>query len=226
MTPWWMFYSWINQWPVSNSKYRLTFQLQRDSMKWKMTPWMICSSPTLHPPHSRHQVAKGECGKRHSWGNMAADTYMALTDLFCRLYFPFFLSCKHSRAFLLSLVCSRDWDLGEAGWYDNHQWHVLWPPEMCGGGGARSSHCSLPALALSPSLTVHHQLFRYYKIPGKRYWYVCLLISLIIDDDSMKYFLHCACKSNCQNKSQQVVFLYPGRTLRAILCGKYTGSGF
>lgn len=135
MTPWWMFYSWINQWPVSNSKYRLTFQLQRDSMKWKMTPWMICSSPTLHPPHSRHQVAKGECGKRHSWGNMAADTYMALTDLFCRLYFPFFLSCKHSRAFLLSLVCSRDWDLGEAGWYDNHQWHVLWPPEMCGGLG-------------------------------------------------------------------------------------------
>lgn len=141
MALWWMFYSWISQWPVSTSKYRPTFQLQRDSMNWKMTPmndffhpWpSTTTTPTL-PPH--HQVAKGECGERHSWGDVATDTYVALTDLCCLLYFSFFLSCKHSRVFLFSLVCSRDWDLGEAAWYDNHQWHVLWPPVMWGGDSA------------------------------------------------------------------------------------------
>lgn len=151
-----MFYSWISQWPVSNSKYRPTFQLQRDPMNWKMTPmndffhsWPFTTTTPTLPPH--HQVAKGECGERHSWGDVATDTYVALTDLCCLLYFPFFLSCKHLRAFLFSLVCSRDWDLGEAGWYDNHQWHVLWPPVMCGGLG--------PSLATSLLwLCYHHWL--------------------------------------------------------------------
>lgn len=177
------------------------------------------ATPHLPQPLPCHQVAKGECDKRHSWGYLCGIDRPVLSFVFS------ILSILQTLTGFLILFSMFKRLRFRGGW-------TVWQPSVacsmasCDVRGTQPSPCYLRALALLPSLTVHHQLFRYYKILGKRYWYICLLVSLIIDDDLMKYFLHCACESNCQNKSQQVVFLNPGRTLHAILCGKYRGSGF